>query len=154
MTYDARPVTPNFIQANTKSTAVFRINNNTNKLFDLDGNSASMAVARDAKRKIDVVDLSYSAGMEKSTTSTKRMKSTNMDHSNKTTTTTNDARYKLKAKRERAAQHEKMTAESISWRQKYKKAFPSFVFYFDAVDSSTELNLVKAVERLGAVSIA
>lgn len=73
-----------------------------------------------------------------------------------TTTTTamaQTAEAKLKAKKERIAQHEKMTADSITWRQKYKKAFPSFVFYFDAVDTITEMTLVKAVDRLGAVRL-
>ena len=70
------------------------------------------------------------------------------------TAATHDARAKSKAaKKERAEQHEKMTAESITWRMKYKKAFPSFVFYFDALDPATELSLIKSVEYLGAVSL-
>lgn len=60
----------------------------------------------------------------------------------------------LERKKEKAQQHEKMTAESITWRHKYKKAFPTFVFYFDSLDSTKEMALAKAVERLGAVSLS
>ena len=54
-------------------------------------------------------------------------------------------------KRERLEKHEKMEAESLAWRQKYKKAFPSFVFYFDHIDDATKPGLTKQVERLGSV---
>ncbi|KAK4699237.1 regulatory subunit for Cdc7p protein kinase, partial [Phenoliferia sp. Uapishka_3] len=53
-------------------------------------------------------------------------------------------------KRERQEKHEKMEAESLAWRQKYKKAFPSFVFYFDHIDEATTPGLTKQVERLGS----
>lgn len=52
----------------------------------------------------------------------------------------------------RAEKHDKLVAESAQWRTKYKKAFPSFTFYFDALDPLTEASLSKSVERLGAVS--
>ena len=82
-----------------------------------------------------------------------RISATTARPSAATNAATIEARAKSKAaKKERAEQHEKMTAESITWRMKYKKAFPSFVFYFDALDPATEISLIKSVEYLGAVS--
>ncbi|SCV69804.1 BQ2448_1198 [Microbotryum intermedium] len=57
---------------------------------------------------------------------------------------------KKSTRQERAEKHDKLVQESATWRSKYKKAFPSFVFYFDALDVSTELHLIRQVERLGA----
>ncbi|KAM0789393.1 hypothetical protein ACM66B_000221 [Microbotryomycetes sp. NB124-2] len=50
----------------------------------------------------------------------------------------------------RTEKHNKLVQESATWRAKYKKAFPSFTFYFDALDPATEETLVRAVARLGA----
>ncbi|SCZ89613.1 BZ3500_MvSof-1268-A1-R1_Chr9g10485 [Microbotryum saponariae] len=58
--------------------------------------------------------------------------------------------HKKSMRQERAEKHDKLVQESATWRSKYKKAFPSFVFYFDALDVSTELHLIRQVERLGA----
>jgi hypothetical protein len=171
LAFNVRPITPQFIADQSKSTAVFRgsnLANHSNKLAELDRNVVAPGGGGGGggggKRKLDMVDLTVSTEPVLNTTTSslppttnnKRFKSVNnnLDISIKPTaptTATNEAKSKLKAKRERVAQHEKMTAESVTWRQKYKKAFPSFVFYFDAVDSSTELSLVKSVERLGAV---
>lgn len=49
------------------------------------------------------------------------------------------------------AEKEKLQHESQQWRAKYRKAFPSFTFYFDAVDDSTKASLSAAVKKLGAV---
>lgn len=54
-------------------------------------------------------------------------------------------------KRDRQDHHDKMAEESAQWRAKYKKAFPSFVFYFDQLDPTTEAYLIKQVRSLGAV---
>ncbi|KAL8280720.1 hypothetical protein RQP46_006724 [Phenoliferia psychrophenolica] len=54
------------------------------------------------------------------------------------------------ARRKKREKHERMEAESLAWRQKYKKAFPSFVFYFDHIDEATKPGLTKQVERLGS----
>lgn len=61
-------------------------------------------------------------------------------------------RKSVKRAEQRAEKHDKLVAESAQWRTKYKKAFPSFTFYFDALDPLTEASLSKSVERLGAVS--
>lgn len=61
-------------------------------------------------------------------------------------------RKSIKRAEQRAEKHDKLVAESAQWRTKYKKAFPSFTFYFDALDPLTEASLSKSVERLGAVS--
>ena len=55
-------------------------------------------------------------------------------------------------KSNRQDNHDKLAEESAQWRAKYKKAFPSFVFYFDQLDSATEAQLTKQVRQLGAVS--
>ncbi|ORY87489.1 Dfp1/Him1, central region-domain-containing protein [Leucosporidium creatinivorum] len=59
-------------------------------------------------------------------------------------------RKSVKRAEQRAEKHDKLVAESAQWRTKYKKAFPSFTFYFDALDPLTEASLSKSVERLGA----
>ncbi|GAA6032510.1 hypothetical protein JCM8097_004792 [Rhodosporidiobolus ruineniae] len=48
------------------------------------------------------------------------------------------------------AEKEKMAHESAQWRAKYKKAFPSFTFYFDAIDEGTKSILSLQVRKLGA----
>ncbi|KAI5475140.1 regulatory subunit for Cdc7p protein kinase [Pseudohyphozyma bogoriensis] len=48
------------------------------------------------------------------------------------------------------AKREKLEAESAEWRAKYKKAFPTFVFYFDFLDGATEYSLSARVRSLGA----
>ncbi|BGP08877.1 Cdc7p-Dbf4p kinase complex regulatory subunit [Rhodotorula toruloides] len=48
------------------------------------------------------------------------------------------------------AEKEKLQHESQQWRAKYRKAFPSFTFYFDAIDDSTKASLSAAVKKLGA----
>lgn len=57
------------------------------------------------------------------------------------------------ARRKKSEKHARMEAESLAWRQKYKKAFPSFVFYFDHIDDATKPGLTKQVERLGSVRV-
>lgn len=104
------------------------------------------------KRVADTIDLTYTTGAASGSSSVQPAKRVRTTTS--ATTATTEARRKSRAKRERQEQHEKMTAESITWRQKYKKAFPSFVFYFDTIDPGTELGLTKAVERLGAVRLS
>ncbi|GAA5926324.1 hypothetical protein JCM10213_007433 [Rhodosporidiobolus nylandii] len=54
------------------------------------------------------------------------------------------------SKRGAAAEKEKMQQETAQWRAKYKKAFPSFTFYFDAIDEATKAMLSKEVRKLGA----
>lgn len=51
------------------------------------------------------------------------------------------------------AEKEKLQHESQQWRAKYRKAFPSFTFYFDAIDDSTKASLSAAVKKLGAVRL-
>ncbi|BGP25385.1 regulatory subunitfor Cdc7p protein kinase [Rhodotorula toruloides] len=48
------------------------------------------------------------------------------------------------------AEKEKLQHESQQWRAKYRKAFPSFTFYFDAIDDSTKASLSAALKKLGA----
>lgn len=54
-------------------------------------------------------------------------------------------------KAERGAGIEKLQQDTQQWRQKYRKAFPSFTFYFDAIDEATQSTLGSAVRKLGAV---
>lgn len=63
---------------------------------------------------------------------------------------TEGAKRKMK-KAERAERQEKLAQESALWRAKYKKAFPSFTFYFDAIDETTKAQLGAQVKKLGSV---
>ncbi|GAA5913039.1 protein serine/threonine kinase activating protein DBF4 [Sporobolomyces salmoneus] len=45
---------------------------------------------------------------------------------------------------------EKLAQESAMWRAKYKKAFPSFTFYFDTIDEATKAQLGAQVKKLGS----
>lgn len=110
---------------------------------------------RHAKRAAeDVIDLTHTTEEEEHVSGDhKRPRLATLPPPARPSKAADEAKSKQKAaKREREAQHDKMTAESITWRTKYKKAFPSFVFYFDALDHATEFALMKSVERLGAVS--
>lgn len=130
-----RPVTPLFPHA------IFRTDKNLPGASKLKESTIEEShVIRAGKRPAEVIDLTATTeGIEIfSSQSPKRIK-----------TTATEAKLR-KAKKERADQHEKMTAESVTWRRRYKKAFPSFVFYFDALDPATELSQIKSVERLGA----
>ena len=60
-------------------------------------------------------------------------------------------RQKQQKKREREQRQEKLAQESAMWRAKYKKAFPSFTFYFDTIDEATKAQLGIQVKKLGAV---
>ncbi|GAA5868653.1 hypothetical protein JCM3774_003614 [Rhodotorula dairenensis] len=53
-------------------------------------------------------------------------------------------------KAERGAGLEKLQQDTQEWRKSYRKAFPSFVFYFDAIDVATQSALYNAVTKLGA----
>lgn len=55
-----------------------------------------------------------------------------------------DVRTRERLERQREREH---------YRNSYLKAFPSFVFYFDNVDSATKSRQTNAVTSLGAVSI-
>ncbi|GAA5901364.1 hypothetical protein JCM6882_007757 [Rhodosporidiobolus microsporus] len=61
-----------------------------------------------------------------------------------------DGAAKRKMKRATAGDKEKLAQESAQWRAKYKKAFPSFTFYFDAIDEATKAQLSLQVRKLGA----
>ncbi|GAA5929197.1 protein serine/threonine kinase activating protein DBF4 [Sporobolomyces koalae] len=65
-------------------------------------------------------------------------------------TTTAEAAKKRFKKHERVERQEKLAQESATWRAKYKKAFPSFTFYFDALDEPTKAHLGSQVKKLGA----
>ncbi|GAA5836727.1 hypothetical protein JCM11251_002709 [Rhodosporidiobolus azoricus] len=66
------------------------------------------------------------------------------------TTTTVGEGAKRKTKRATAGDKEKLAQESAQWRAKYKKAFPSFTFYFDAIDETIKAQLSLQVRKLGA----
>ena len=117
--------------------------------------------SRGSKRAaVDCIDLTATTEPDARSSAQKRIRvgTSTARPTAATTTAAHDARAKTKAAakkdkdKARAEQNDKMTAESITWRMKYKKAFPSFVFYFDALDPATELSLIKSVEYLGAVS--
>ena len=80
---------------------------------------------------------------------TKRLK---MPLANSVSTTTTDGGKKKAKKAERNEKQEKLAQESAMWRAKYKKAFPSFTFYFDAIDEATKAQLAAQVKKLGSVS--
>ncbi|GAA5867033.1 hypothetical protein JCM8547_008416 [Rhodosporidiobolus lusitaniae] len=61
-----------------------------------------------------------------------------------------DPNVKRKARKADRAQREKGAQEMAQWRAKYKKAFPSFTFYFDAIDEATKAQLSLQVRKLGA----
>lgn len=81
--------------------------------------------------------------------STKRARVNNAAATAQDTLTANKSKQ---AKIKRAERQQELVAQSIHWRAKYKAAFPTFTFYFDALDAATEHTVIKAVERLGAVS--
>ncbi|GAA5879599.1 hypothetical protein JCM16303_003268 [Sporobolomyces ruberrimus] len=57
---------------------------------------------------------------------------------------------KKKLKKADRVEREKLAQESALWRAKYKKAFPSFTFYFDAIDEATKAVLGAQVKKLGS----
>ncbi|GAA5975329.1 hypothetical protein JCM11641_005939 [Rhodosporidiobolus odoratus] len=61
-----------------------------------------------------------------------------------------DGNVKRKVKKADRAEKEKLQQESAQWRIKYKKAFPSFTFYFDAIDEAAKATLSIQVRKLGA----
>ncbi|GAA6009292.1 hypothetical protein JCM10207_004338 [Rhodosporidiobolus poonsookiae] len=54
------------------------------------------------------------------------------------------------AEKQKRLEKERLAEESAQWRAKYKKAFPSFTFYFDAIDEQTKAVLSVQVKKLGA----
>ncbi|GAA6005524.1 hypothetical protein JCM11491_003672 [Sporobolomyces phaffii] len=73
----------------------------------------------------------------------------NGGNTNATTSATDGGKKKLK-RAERVERQEKLAQESALWRAKYKKAFPSFTFYFDAIDEATKVQLGAQVKKLGS----
>lgn len=166
---NVKPTTPKFVQDNAKATAVFRAftsgSHNNTAQSDLRRAATGQTSAKPApKRAAEVLDLTNSvdapvrAAGNSSAPPTKKAKSSHLNAAAVTAAATlvtdSVTRRKLRREKEKVAQNEKMTADSITWRQKYKKAFPSFVFYFDSFDATVESGLVNAVERLGAVRIS
>ncbi|GAA5924293.1 hypothetical protein JCM3775_005648 [Rhodotorula graminis] len=62
--------------------------------------------------------------------------------------TAQDARRK--SRKATAQDKEKAATENQQWRNKFRKAFPSFTFYFDAIDEATKASLGAQVKRLGS----
>jgi hypothetical protein len=112
---------------------VIDLTHTTNSIEDENGGAAP--AGRQAKR----MKMPLAVGNANSTTSTTT-----------TTTTTDGGRKKVK-RAERVERQEKLAQESATWRSKYKKAFPSFVFYFDSIDESTKAQLGTQVKKLGSV---
>ncbi|KAK0531567.1 Cdc7p-Dbf4p kinase complex regulatory subunit [Tilletia horrida] len=54
------------------------------------------------------------------------------------------------SEQERLLRHQQQQDEANVWRAKFRRAFPSFVFYLDSYDTSTRIQIQKAVESLGA----
>lgn len=107
---------------------------------------------QNGKRPAEMIDLTHTTGGVSEPSSVRKAKKSKSLATNNSATT--DAKRKAKARQERRAeQQEKATVENVAWREKYKTAFPSFVFYFDAIDANTVSGMVKAVQRLGAVRI-
>ncbi|GAA6058220.1 hypothetical protein JCM3770_005021 [Rhodotorula araucariae] len=65
-----------------------------------------------------------------------------------TATAAQEARRK--ARKATAQEKEKAATENQQWRTKFRKAFPSFTFYFDAIDETTKASLSAQVKRLGS----
>lgn len=136
------------LQQNLTGNLSKQINNHTGRNMNGENiNKSNINGKRPATT--EVIDLTNTTGgitPPSSVPPTKKSKTgiINQNNNNNKSATRVDAKGKAK--------HDKAIAESVAWRQKYKKAFPSFVFYFDALDHATEVSLVKAVERLGAVS--
>ena len=63
--------------------------------------------------------------------------------------TAQDARRK--SRKASAQDKEKAATENQQWRNKFRKAFPSFTFYFDAIDEATKASLGTQVKRMGSV---
>ncbi|GAA5890520.1 hypothetical protein JCM8208_004900 [Rhodotorula glutinis] len=64
------------------------------------------------------------------------------------TATAQDVRRK--SRKATAQDKEKAATENQQWRNKFRKAFPSFTFYFDAIDEPTKASLGAQVKRLGS----
>ncbi|EPQ26058.1 uncharacterized protein PFL1_06267 [Pseudozyma flocculosa PF-1] len=69
--------------------------------------------------------------------------------SNTKATTTRIDRQSRVTDQERAARDRQAFEERKIWRHKFKKAFPSFVFYFDAFDEATVKDLTGVIQSLG-----
>lgn len=67
------------------------------------------------------------------------------------------ARDKEKQSQLRTSRHEKPSAETLDnirqWQRHYRKAFPSFVFYFDSIPEEIRAKFSRQVTALGAVSV-
>ncbi|GAA5910676.1 hypothetical protein JCM5296_001689 [Sporobolomyces johnsonii] len=110
-----------------------------------DGPSTHLARKRTAG---DVLDLTNTNTLSPESGATRQAKKARSTVTAATAVATDSKRRAKRA--ERAEKHEKMAQESAQWRAKYKKAFPSFTFYFDAVDEATKMQLSAQVKRLGA----
>ncbi|BGP49016.1 Cdc7p-Dbf4p kinase complex regulatory subunit [Rhodotorula kratochvilovae] len=55
-----------------------------------------------------------------------------------------------KVRKTLAQEKEKAAIENQQWRARFRKAFPSFTFYFDAIDETTKASLSAQVKRLGS----
>ncbi|GAA5848209.1 hypothetical protein JCM9279_000979 [Rhodotorula babjevae] len=64
------------------------------------------------------------------------------------TATAQDVRRK--SRKATAQEKEKAATENQQWRNKFRKAFPSFTFYFDAIDEATKASLGAQVKRMGS----
>lgn len=124
--------------------------------------NASLNNNNNNKKRVatDVLDLTHTTtGAESDSDDAVVVPQTKRSRTSITTTTTATATAvaaaaaEAKRKSKQRADKEKLVAESAQWRAKYKKAFPSFTFYFDALDATTEQSLVKSVQSLGAVSL-
>jgi len=158
--HHSRPDTPSFLDPNVSGVFSNLIHQATPtapagaRLAPKPSAAAVQAPAR--KRQIEVVDLtqtdepSWSAGPKRT-----KVEPLVMDPLGPPRRRQGQAQVvgpALGEKRDRQDHHDKLAEESAQWRAKYKKAFPSFVFYFDQLDSQTEQVLTKQVRQLGAVS--
>jgi regulatory subunit for Cdc7p protein kinase len=69
-------------------------------------------------------------------------------------TTTRIDKHSRMSEAERAARERSKKEANDEWRRRYLKAFPSFVFHFDALDVNTKEAAKYSIERLGGVSLS
>lgn len=58
-----------------------------------------------------------------------------------------------KVPRDEETRRRQQEEDALDWKKKYKRAFKSFVFYFDGFDAARKREAEKCVKDLGAVSI-
>jgi hypothetical protein len=86
------------------------------------------------------------------TTTTTASQSKRRSATKATTTAGDSASRRSKLQKEHDERRQQQEQDAIEWKKKYKRAFKTFVFYFDGFDVVRKREAEKCVRDLGAVS--